>query len=329
MGTLGAVLLLSLVSRELNAQAGSRAEWNVLVERSSALYQAGKAAESEAGYRKALAEAQSLSIDPASVAIVWRDLGVAYWQLGRFAEAESAHKRALAELKRLPPDDRHVIILSAEMLQFFIRTNQIAKAERFEKHCREAAWWTSSSPQMAHVLNSVGMLRFAQRRFDEAEALFTEASAIEQRSTPDPVLRTALSANLAALYFSTSRSRDAVRLFERALSEEMSRSGARSPALITHMHNVAFSYEATGRNEDAAGMLEQALSIADEYYPSSHPVRVELLGSYARVLKSLHRNKDAKVATRQAREIAHNTASLGGAGLLVDIADLTKSSAGH
>ncbi len=326
MRTLGAVLLLSAVGSELNAQASSRAEWNLLVERSSALYQAGKPAESEAGYRRALAEAQSLSIDPASIAIVWRYLGVAYWQLGRFAEAESAHKRALAELKRLPPEDRRVIILSAEMLQFYIRTNQIAKAERFEKQCSEAAWWMSSSSQMAHVLNAVGMLRFAQRRFDEAEALFTEASSMEQRSTPDPALRTDLSANFAALYFSTSRAGEAVRLFQRALDEERSRSGSRSPTLVTHLHNLALSYEAMGRNDEAAGILQQAFSIADESYPRSHPVRVELLGSYARVLKSLHRNKEAKVATRQAREIAHNTATLGGSGLLVDIADFKKSS---
>jgi tetratricopeptide (TPR) repeat protein len=290
---------------------------------------AGKTADSEAGYRKALSEAQSLNIDPASVAIVWRNLGVTYWQLGRFVESESSHKRALAELERLLPEDRLVLILSAEMLQFYIRTNQIAKAERFEKHCREAAWWTSSSSQMAHVLNAVGMVRFAQRRFDEAEALFTEASAMEQRSTPDPALRTNLSANFAALYFSTSRAGDAVRLFQRALDEERSRSGARSPTLVTDLRNLALSYEAMGRNDEAAGTLQQALSIADESYPRRHPVRVELLGSYARVLKSLHRNKESKVAARQAREIAHNTASLGGSSLLVDIADLTKPSVGR
>jgi tetratricopeptide (TPR) repeat protein len=225
--------------------------------------------------------------------------------------------------------DRRVLILSAEMLQFYIRTNQIAKAERFEKHCREAAWWIPSSPQMAHVLNAAGMLRFAQRRFDEAEALFTDASAMEQRSTPDPALRTDLTANFAALYYSTSRPGDAVRLFQRALDEERSRSGARSPTLVSHLHNLALSYEATGRSDEAVGILQQALSIADESYSRDHPVKVELLGSYARVLKTLHRNKESKVAARQAREIAQNATGLGGSGPLVHIADLTKSSVGR
>jgi tetratricopeptide (TPR) repeat protein len=326
MRSLRSIVLAVVLCRLVNAEDTSREDWAFKVRMGAELYRAGRTAEAGAAWRKALSDAGQSGMDPAAVVAVWSDLGTLNWQLGRFQDAENAYRRGLSELEQALPGSPRVILRCADMLIFYVHTDQLGKAERFERRCRESSWWNSSSQEMAHMLVAVGMLRNLQHRFDDAEALLNQALSIEQKGdTPDAQLRADATVNLGAVYYRTSRNDDAVRLFKRALATEEARLGASSPALIPYLNDVGLGYHAAGRESEAAVALERAIALADKAFPKDHPVRGRLLGNYARILKNLHRAIEAKAVAKQAREICRQSAEARGLGLVVDVSDLTRT----
>ncbi len=312
----------------VSAQTSSRDEWFATVRRANSLYNGGKTTESEAIYRKALIEAERLSIEPAETAVVWGSLGTVYWQLGRIQDSENARKRGLGLIELLIPGDPLVVLLSAELLSFFVRTNQLGKAEQLEKHCRESAWWRSSAPGMARMLNAVGMLRCAEHRFDEAESILKLALSSEQsRETPQPAVRSVVLSNLGAVYFGSARFGDAIRVLNDLLQEQEASSTLGGPAKIQLLEELGLSCRAAGRAEDSGAALEKALAMARCTYPPDHPVVGHLLAEYAKILRDLHRKHESKIAAREARGILRESVEMRSAGLLVDVADLARSSA--
>jgi tetratricopeptide (TPR) repeat protein len=306
----------------------AREQWLQSVHGAFELFQDGRTPEAEARLRKALQDARSVNIEPATVAGVWGALGRVYEDLGRIQDSEQAHRKGLTEYERvLPPDDSRIIRALANLVLFYLRTDQVAKIDRLEARCRQLAATEPRTVEHGWMMNALGMLFCFRGGFDEAEAALLEALSIEEHAGGDAALHNDIQSNLGAVYLATSRPAKARELYRQVVRDEERRVGNAGPRLIPTLVSLAASCHLAGDDSEAKGVLERGIAIADATLASNHPMRGRLLSIYAHVLRALHRDKEAKTAEKQAAAIKRECEKDYPAGLIVDVSELSKKSA--
>jgi serine/threonine-protein kinase len=324
---LAAGLLILPNAGALTIQEDARGQWFQSVRGAFDLFRDGRTPEAEARLRRALQDAPSVNIEPAAVAGVWGALGRVYEDLGRIQDSEQAYRKGLTGYERiLPPEDGHIVRALANLVLFYLRTNQAGKIERLEARCR---WLAAAEPrtvQHGWLMNALGVLFCHRGHFEEAEAALIEALSIEEHAGGDGALHNDIRANLGVVYVATSRPAKALDMYRQVVRDEERRVGDASPRLLFSLASLAASYHLSGHDTEAIRVLERGLAIADASLPGNHPMRVRLLSLYAHVLRAQHRDKDAKTAEKQAAAIKRQIEQEYPAGLVVDIAELSKKS---
>ncbi|MDB9503380.1 CHAT domain-containing protein [Spirulina major CS-329] len=199
---------------------------NQLNQQGIQLYRAGRYAEAEPLYQRALAiREQELGANHPSTALSLNNLAGLYWEMGRYAEAEPLLQRSLS-------------IIEQEL--------------------------GANHPSTATSLNNLTQLYSEMGRYAEAEPLFQRALAIHEQElgANHPSTATSLN-NLALLYDSMGRYAAVEPLYQRALAIREQELGANHPYTATSLNNLAGLYWATGQSNQAIQHFAQGLSIEE------------------------------------------------------------------
>ncbi len=237
-----------------------------LMEEADQLYDAGRYAEAEPLYKRALEiNEQKLGKDHLSVALSLNNLAELYYTTGRYAEAEPLYKRAL----------------------------EIYEEAHGKDH-----------PSVATILNNLAGLYYTTGRYAEAEPLYKRALDIKEQKLGKDHLSVALSLNnLAELYRTTGRYAEAEPLLKRALEIKEQKLGKDHPLVATSLNNLALLYRTTGRCAETEPLLKRVLEIDEKSRGKDHPDVATSLNNLAALYYDTRRYAEAEPLYKRALEI--------------------------
>ncbi|MEG3949160.1 tetratricopeptide repeat protein, partial [Microcoleus sp. SVA1_A4] len=119
------------------------------------------------------------------------------------------------------------------------------------------------------------------------------AKELAKKVVDHPDTATSLN-NLAVLYESTRRYREAEELYERSLSIGEQQLGANHPDTATSLNNLAALYYAMGRYEEAEPLYVRSLSIMEQQLGADHPDTATSLNNLAGLYESMGRYEEAE-----------------------------------
>jgi tetratricopeptide (TPR) repeat protein len=180
-----------------------------------------------------------------------------------------------------------------------------ARAEQsFLAAIREATKLGADNVRLASSLSNLGQLKYKQKDFAQAEALFHRALAIRERVLgPEHFGLVQNINNLAALHYARNELDQAEPLFQRALGISQQHLGEAHPDVAVTLNNLARLYFRRNEYASAGPLLQRLLTIKEQALGASHPEIAAILTSLAKV--GLHqRDYDAGEAyAKRALEI--------------------------
>jgi tetratricopeptide (TPR) repeat protein len=194
----------------------------------------------------------------------------------------------------------------------------------------------SEDPVFAAALNSLGLMYYNTRAYEQAEPLYQQALEIERKSADpkDPVLAAILN-NLAVLYEHTKRYSKAEPLLQEALRISKEIRGPEHPDVATALNNLAALYYYLNEYAKAEALYQEALQMRKELLGPEHPdvagtlnnlaALYEGMGEYA---KALEPYEEALRIEKKALGAEHPdvaTALHNLAGLYVDMGEYAKA----
>jgi tetratricopeptide (TPR) repeat protein len=230
-----------------------------------ALRAAGRFAEAERACRHALGGYEALrGPRHPEVAGALVELGFILEARDRLREAARCHRRALA----LIPDGTR----DADLARLAVRAQvalagidrtlgAYADAERgFEAALRAARRrFGARDPLVPGILNNLGVLRKAEGRYDEAEALYRRALELLDRR--DRESRATLAHNLGGIEHARGRFARAEPHARRSVELRSKLHGARHPAVAADMVALAAVLDGRGRFTEASQLYRRALAV--------------------------------------------------------------------
>ncbi|MFN0104271.1 MAG: tetratricopeptide repeat protein [Bryobacteraceae bacterium] len=276
---------------------------------------AGRPAQSEAAYRKAVA-LLTPSTPPRLAMQIWTNVARHRMKEGCLREAEEAlqapgwqHDRPLsfhlnlAELRRMQGRPREAEDILRTLLRDRLSmpaqiqgaiANNLASlaAGRGENREAERLWraanralrdaYGASHPIVAKSLNNLAAHYVSRKRYAEAETLYREAIAMRE----DPLLLN----NLAALLHQRRRTAEAEELYRRALDkfEKPSRE-----AMQPH-GNLAVLLADTGRIDEALAQFQKVVQLLPLAVPADEPAAGRYLERYESILRRCRESAEAE-----------------------------------
>jgi tetratricopeptide (TPR) repeat protein len=271
----------------LTAAEGANAGERSLVEIHDALAsvyaEAGRYAESEHEYRRALALTEkSQGRRSLDYALLVASMAMLPTQMGnREAVAPLLGEAIIAN--RESGRNRELAIVRVCLAQILLDAKRYAEAESvlLEAQGDLAALKTENPKLVAELLNELGLLRFEQRRYKESAELDSEA----------------------------------LQMFQDVM-------GDAHPALIGPLNNLALSYLKLGRLNEAELKLNRAMGICSRTLGEDHATYGALLESYAVVLRKLDRKHEAKAVSTRSQQITRAYQRRNGVGATISVAAL-------
>ncbi len=160
-----------------------------------------------------------------------------------------------------------------------------ARAEQsFLAAIREATQLGADNVRLASSLSNLGQLKYKQKDFAQAEALFHRALAIRERVLgPEHFGLVQNINNLAALHYARGELDQAEPLFQRALGISQQHLGESHPDVAVTLNNLARLYFRRNEYASAGPLLARLLSIKEQSLGASHPEIAAILTSLAKV----------------------------------------------
>ncbi|MBA2685247.1 MAG: tetratricopeptide repeat protein [Gemmatimonadaceae bacterium] len=160
-----------------------------------------------------------------------------------------------------------------------------ARAEQsFLAAIREATQLGADNVRLASSLSNLGQLKYKQKDFAQAEALFHRALAIRERVLgPEHFGLVQNINNLAALHYARGELNQAEPLFQRALGISEQHLGESHPDVAVTLNNLARLYFRQNEYASAGPLLARLLSIKEQALGASHPEIAAILTSLAKV----------------------------------------------
>ena len=160
-----------------------------------------------------------------------------------------------------------------------------ARAEQsFLAAIREATQLGADNVRLASSLSNLGQLKYKQKDFAQAEALFHRALAIRERVLgPEHFGLVQNINNLAALHYARGELDQAEPLFQRALGISEQHLGESHPDVAVTLNNLARLYFRRNEYASAGPLLARLLSIKEQALGASHPEIAAILTSLAKV----------------------------------------------
>jgi tetratricopeptide (TPR) repeat protein len=152
-------------------------------------------------------------------------------------------------------------------------------------------------PDVAAVLNSIGLNYDKAGRYAEAELLYKRALAIREKALgsdhPDHYFVAQSLNNLALLYAEQSRYAEAEPLYKRSLAIYEKALGPDHPEVAGSLNNLAALYDNQGRACEAEPLNQRALAIYEKALGPDHPEVAGSLNNLAVLYMSQGRYADA------------------------------------
>jgi tetratricopeptide repeat protein len=180
-----------------------------------------------------------------------------------------------------------------------------ARAEQsFLAAIREATKLGADNVRLASSLSNLGQLKYKQKDFAQAEALFHRALAIRERVLgPEHFGLVQNINNLAALHYARNELDQAEPLFQRALGISQQHLGEAHPDVAVTLNNLARLYFRRNEYASAGPLLERLLSIKEQALGTSHPEIAAILTSLAKVRLHQQDYDGGEAFARRALEI--------------------------
>ena len=180
-----------------------------------------------------------------------------------------------------------------------------ARAEQsFLAAIREATQLGADNVRLASSLSNLGQLKYKQKDFAQAEALFHRALAIRERVLgPEHFGLVQNINNLAALHYARGELDQAEPLFQRALGISEQHLGESHPDVAVTLNNLARLYFRKNEYASAGPLLARLLSIKEQTLGASHPEVAAILTSLAKVRLHQEDYDGGEAFARRALEI--------------------------
>jgi CHAT domain-containing protein/tetratricopeptide (TPR) repeat protein len=212
-----------------------------------------------------------------------------YQALGYFNEAEENHKRALAIREQtLNPNHEDLVVSYNRLGLLYQEQGRMQEAELLFGRALAIVQGSRSILVKRHeadVLNNLGNIYNADRRFAEAEKSFLHALEIEEEryGLDHPEVAT-IRENLGLTYELQERYGEAESHFKKALAIMEGAYGKNHPAVTISLHNLAMTYKSEGRFDEAEDLLRRSLSIRQNSFEPDNSNVALSLGSLGWVL---------------------------------------------
>lgn len=273
-------------------------------------------------YDQAQAELQALlrqeqsSGQPALVPIILNNLAAIEVEMERYSQAERLYLRSMRAWEELPPADRKAAAdPRLDMLSLYVQAGWLKKAELVAAQLSPA----SDPRQQVFVLDALGSLRAAQKRFDEAVAYYRQGLQLAEVDAGG-VSAGPLWNSLAVALVGQGKLPEAVSALERALVQNERVWGPQHPVLIATLTNLGGVCLQNNSLERAASALARARELAEKTLGTSYPGLYRILLLQARAFELGKQKAEAKAVRKQAemiRRSLHDTHT-------VDINDLAR-----
>jgi tetratricopeptide (TPR) repeat protein len=175
-----------------------------------------------------------------------------------------------------------------------------------EAWARRAAAIARRDPhgRSAEPLRTLGAALTAERRFDEAETVLTEALAQDRRQHGADGLDTARSlSQLANLHLRHGRAAAALPLLQEATAIDQARLGPSHPFIADDLHDLGLAYDALDRKVDARRAFLAAIALLEQG-AGRNSVRVAYAeAELSRLYRQAGDDEAAETAFRNARRI--------------------------
>ncbi len=298
---------LSVLSMS-GAQACDRAQFDAFDAQFSALYAAGKYAESDPVVVEWHSVAETTcGPDHTETAYSLNKQGLLYKAQGRYGEAEPVLLRAIAIYEEQVGADNLRTANSLNNLAVLYRDQgRYAEAEPLYLRAlkiREDKLGPDHQ-DTATSLNDLALFYNDQGRDAEAEPLFLRSLKIyEERLGPDHVWTATSLNNLASLYHKQGRYDEAEPLYLRVLKIDEAQLGPDHPDTATNLNDLALLYSDQGRYAEAEALYERVLKIYETRLGPEHPWTATSVNNLALLYWNQRRDDEAERWYRRALSI--------------------------
>ena len=232
-------------------------------------------------------------------------LGSVYHGLGDDEEAEAHLREALAILRREPgePNAETVDVLNA-LGDTLSMGGRLEEAESFLLEARQMAELLAGEDvRVSRVTTSLGRLRLAQSRRDEAEALLREAiDGFTQRLGPRHRDTLVATNDLAGVLHEGRRFDEAAALYREALGGMVATLGDEHPETVRLRANLAGLLYTQGDKQEAIELTAVLLETRRRLLGEDHPDTLRTITNLASMLHSSGRMQEAAPLYREGIE---------------------------
>lgn len=200
------------------------------------------------------------------------------------------------------------VILATDATFPFVSIESWPACERLLLHVFTIAAWIRKEHietlEAAHLLNQAGYYLSERGRYTEAESLFRQNLAINERVLGAKHPDTAGSLNnLAALYRSLGKYAEAEPLFQRSLTIREQVLGSGHPDTAHTLNNLAYLYYMQGKYTEAEPLYQRSLAIREQVLGLNHPDTARGLNNLAACYQAMGKHIEAEPLAQQALAI--------------------------
>lgn len=140
-------------------------------------------------------------------------------------------------------------------------------------------------PHYLNALVSLSSIKKSQKKFEEAEALIQEALRGYEKLPDEQDFKRSLAVrnDLGLVYAAQGRHEEAIRVYEKTMSDVEESLDPDDHTSVTLMANLADAYTEAGRQHEAQRLYERALHIRKDPWGIEHPATLEVMEELAGV----------------------------------------------
>lgn len=253
-------------------------------------------------------------------------LGQVYLKLGDAEAAEPLLRDALALQTRIgaPPDSAAAV--QGRLGLVLVHRGAFEQAVTELKAALASQRLSASPDELAVTLNALGMARYQQRSFDQAEGALVRAWALRRRTFGAAHTATVETLNnLAAVWYQKRRLDAAEAAMREALAFHRASLGEDHPQVATNLNNLAALLLERKRSEEARPLVELALSLRRRLFAPTHTQLAETLNNLGKIAHAQGDLGSARAAFEEA--LANSRVTLGPehpniSAILINLGDL-------
>jgi len=192
------------------------------------------------------------------------NLGTVYLEDHQDGMGENLLRQARRiELAQPQPAPLHVAMIDMRLAQALYNRGHYEEAAGLLTNSLPVIEEHGQARDVASALNSLGLIRKAQHRYDESLELSARTVAVIENNfgSSHPLLLSPLN-NLGGIYAAVGRTSEAEAAYQRAMRIAENTLGPDHPWRVTLLENYAVFLRSTGEKRQAKAMLQQARSLA-------------------------------------------------------------------